>query len=186
MTYKVIPGLIYNGMPVYTEDVIVSANGGIDTVPNPDPVIIFPTNLQNRITIGRQQLPWIPWQSTNRRVSPAKLNDSNMWVLHFTVSTSNPRIVRIQAGEYPIDGSPAVSRNSILIRDKDSKIISTQHGNTITQLLAFPGQVTYPPAPFDVMVRKQYADIVLNESYTFVLWNDIGQPASTMLCELYL
>lgn len=170
MTFKTIPGLMFNGVPVGYDD--TSDTTPVVTPPTPSiPVMSFvaPNEVATRIKL----LTKVEWGKGHPSFySLAPLTDQNVWLICFT-PTDNIKTI-ITTAEY---GGPNTARNWRLIRNRDGKVVASSgtrpiQGPGVT--MNSVGTIFSPALVVDI-----------NEPYTFAIWNAVGGVSSAMVGQLY-
>lgn len=158
MTFQVIPGLTYNGLPVGYED-----TGTVVTptpTPTPVPTPVVPSYV-NPIPSRSVILTKMPWTPATRIYSRTKLDDHNIWLIPFTVGAFNSG--SFAGGEWQ---DQPTSRYFQIIRNKDGVVV-LDRSKASAQTPSFNFMAGVPPA------RSGIIQLVNGEAYTLAVWNAV-------------
>lgn len=168
MTFKVIPGLVYNGLPVGYDD-----SGAVTTTPVPTPTP-QPSSVPpyiNPVPSRSVILKRMPWTPSTRIYSDTKLDDHNIWLIPFT--TAGFTLGSFSAGEWIDQPSARIMQ---VIRNRDAVVVVSLNG------------VQTPSFNFIDTVPLQHSGKIQldhNETYTIAIWNQTtALGAGRMFCEL--
>lgn len=169
MTFKVIPGLVYNGLPVGYDD-----NGAVVTppapTPTPQPTVPPYINPVPSRSVIRTKMPWV---ASTRIYSDTKLDDHNIWLIPFTTGA-------FSSGSF--DGGEWIDQPTFrlyqVIRNRDGLLV-VDRSKVGAQTPSIQFMAGVPPA------RSSFVHLDPNEAYTLALWNqNTALGAGRMFMEL--